>query len=104
MGRTVRTFFAMASVAAAVAAGATTAHADPASAMPSGAAPNCVDVDLTDGRLDDYVWVTNYCPYRLRLKVVLAFATDKPCDSYEPNTGRLYYWSYPGRFDGVVTC
>jgi len=68
------------------------------------AVPNCVWTSLNDSGYTDYLRVTNYCSYSLRIKVVLAFATDKSCLTFPAHTYRDYSWNYPGRFDKLVSC
>jgi hypothetical protein len=88
----------------------------PASARPAGSdsaatvaavaasVPNCVVTDLDDSGYTDYLTVFNGCNYAVRVKVVLAFHTDKPCATIGAHSIRSYSWKYPGRFDGLVSC
>lgn len=68
------------------------------------AVPGCVWTALNDSGYTDYLKVTNKCSYSVRIKVVLAFATDKPCYTFPAFTYRNYSWNYPGRFDKLVSC
>ena len=102
-------------MATVVAALVVLALAVPASARPAGpdsaataavaaAVPNCVVTDLNDSGYTDYLTVFNGCNYAVRVKVVLAFHTDKPCATIGADAIRSYSWKYPGRFDGLVSC
>jgi hypothetical protein len=73
----------------------------PASA---GVAPNCIKTSLNDRGFTDHLNVTNTCKGSQRIKVVLAFKTDKACRTIAPGTTARYEWSYPGRFDRLETC
>ncbi len=75
-----------------------------AGAAQAAIAPSCVKISLNDEGAVDYLTVTNNCDRELRLKVKLAYETDIACTTYYPGQYRSYSWTYPGRFDGVVTC
>jgi hypothetical protein len=92
------------------------ALAFPASARPAGSdsaatvaaaktrPPSCVTTSLNDSGYTDYLTVWNDCGYAVRVKVVLANHTDKPCYTIAAHSARSYSWKYPGRFDGLVNC
>ena len=67
-------------------------------------APSCVTTRLDDKGYTDYLWVTNHCRYNVRVKVVLAFATDRACRTIAPGATANYSWGYPGRFDRLESC
>ncbi len=73
----------------------------PASAQ---SAPSCVTTNLNDRGYTDHLRVTNGCKKSVRVKVVLAFKTDKACQTLSPGVSRDYQWSYPGRFDRLEAC
>ena len=75
-----------------------------AGAAQAATASSCVKISLNDEGALDYLTVTNNCNRELRLKVKLAFQTDFSCKNYKPGEAYRHRWSYPGRFDGVVTC
>jgi hypothetical protein len=68
------------------------------------AVPSCVWTYLDDSGSTDYLEVHNGCSSSVRVKVVLAFATDFACYTIAPGTYRWYTWGWPGRFDGLVDC
>ena len=68
------------------------------------AVPTCVETSLNDSGYTDYLTVWNRCSTDQRIKVVLAFATDKACLTVYAYGSRDYSWDYPGRFDGLVSC
>ncbi|WP_370013296.1 hypothetical protein UIS43_27920 (plasmid) [Nocardiopsis sp. LDBS0036] len=68
------------------------------------AVPNCVETSLNDSGWTDYLTVRNTCSYSVRVKVVLANATDFSCRTISSGGSRSYSWGYPGRFDGLVDC
>lgn len=88
----------------------------PASARPTGSdsaataaaakarPPSCVTTSLNDSGATDYLTVWNDCSYAVRVKVVLAYHTDFPCYTIGAHSARSYWWRYPGRFDGLVSC
>ena len=88
----------------------------PASARPAGSdsaataaaakarPPSCVTTSLNDSGATDYLTVWNDCSYAVRVKVVLAYHTDFPCYTIGAHSARSYWWRYPGRFDGLVSC
>ena len=88
----------------------------PASARPAGSdsaataaaaaasVPNCVDTYLDDSGYTDFLEVINNCDRNVRVKVVLANHTDKPCRTIVAYDYYDYTWKYPGRFDGLVSC
>lgn len=80
---------------------ATPAHATTSAMAP---APNCVRPDLDESGWTDYLTVTNTCGYYVRVKVVLANASDLACNGYDPGQSRSWRWGFPGRFDGLQTC
>ena len=85
---------------------ADTASADGAQSSTAAAAPPpaCVQTDLDDGRLSDTLTVINGCGSTVRVKVVLAFATDKSCTTLGPGEEAEFSWGFPGRFDRLDTC
>lgn len=68
------------------------------------AVPNCVTTRLDDRGFYDYLSVTNGCSTTQRVKVVLAFMTDIPCQTLRPGQTMAYRWGYPGRFDRLQSC
>lgn len=80
-----------------------TALEDPVPA-PLAAPPSCVWTRLDDDGATDYLEVHNDCGYTVRIKVVLAFATDRACQSIPSGTYHWWTWGYPGRFDKLETC
>jgi hypothetical protein len=75
-----------------------------ASAPDVAAVPSCVWTYLDDSGSTDYLEVHNDCSYSVRVKVVLAFATDFPCYTIGSGSYRWYTWGWPGRFDGLADC
>jgi P pilus assembly chaperone PapD len=67
-------------------------------------APSCVRPDLDESGWTDYLTVTNTCGYYVRVKVVLANASDLACNGYDSGQSRSWQWGFPGRFDGLQTC
>jgi hypothetical protein len=63
-----------------------------------------VTTSLNDSGATDYLTVWNDCSYAVRVKVVLAYHTDFPCYTIGAHSARSYWWRYPGRFDGLVSC
>ena len=94
-------------VALALAVPASARPAAPDSAAPAvkaTPAPDCVDTYLDDSGYIDFLEVINNCGRNLRIKVVLANHSDKPCRSIVAYDYYDYTWKYPGRFDGLVLC
>jgi hypothetical protein len=74
----------------------------PASAGP---APWCLGHKLDARGAKDKLWVWNSCRHTVSYKVRLANVPDLACRQLRPRGGTDYYqWSWPGRFDGLVTC
>ncbi|MDA0565884.1 hypothetical protein LG943_16415 [Streptomonospora sp. S1-112] len=97
---------ASALVAASILAGAAPAAAEttPQSAPRAASVPGCVVTSLDDSGTTDYLTVYNDCGYDVRVKVVLAHATDLSCQTIFSGTHRNYQWVWPGRFDRLDAC
>lgn len=70
----------------------------------AGTAPSCVSTKLYDAGFTDRLEVKNNCKNGVRVKVVLAFATDKACTYISPGRYGVFTWDYPGRFDRLESC
>jgi hypothetical protein len=69
------------------------------------AAPSCLTFKLNDRGVTDHLYVWNTCKTAQRYKVRLANRTDMPCSFKRPNSGATHWWwRFPGRFDGLVSC
>lgn len=66
--------------------------------------PPCVSSALDDSGFTDELIVFNRCGTNQRIKVVLAFHTDKPCTTVAADTTKSFSWNYPGRFDRLEKC
>jgi len=91
MRRTLTATIVAALVVLALALPASARPAGPDSAATAAAAaasvPRCVVTSLDDSGYTDYLTVFNGCSYAVRVKVVLAFHTDKPA----PRSGRTQF-------------
>ncbi|MBV2363342.1 hypothetical protein ACFPZ0_14145 [Streptomonospora nanhaiensis] len=93
-------------VAAGILAGAAPAAAEAGTptAPRAAAVPSCVTTSLNDDGATDYLTVRNGCSYSVRVKVVLANATDFACQSIPSGGSHNYQWPWPGRFDRLADC
>ncbi|MFE3455994.1 hypothetical protein ACFXKD_00500 [Nocardiopsis aegyptia] len=94
--------------ASALAVAGLLAWSAPAAAAPvpqaAASVPGCVETDLDDSGFTDELTVTNTCLYSVRVKVVLAYMSDTPCDTIRSGRSVTWTWGYPGRFDGLADC
>ncbi|GAA3557524.1 hypothetical protein GCM10022419_042720 [Nonomuraea rosea] len=85
----------------AVAAAALTLAPLPASA----AAPSCLTYKLNDKGFTDHLYVWNTCKGAQSFKVRLANGSDLPCTYDRPSSSpHHWWWRFPRRFDGLVSC
>ncbi|MGW8529118.1 hypothetical protein [Nocardiopsis sp. NPDC055824] len=103
LGKTTSAIAASALAAAGLLVWSTPAAAE-AAPQTAAAVPDCVETDLDDSGWRDTLAVTNDCSSSVRVKVVLAYATDLPCTTIPSGYTQNYSWGYPGRFDGLVDC
>ena len=68
------------------------------------AVPSCVTTSLDDDGWTDYLTVYNNCNHNVRVKVVLANASDFACRTIPAGGAHNYWWNYPGRFDRLADC
>jgi hypothetical protein len=74
-------------------------------APPAAAAvPGCVTTALNDTGGRDELTVYNNCSYSVRVKVVLANGSDAACRTIAARSSHNYWWNWPRRFDGLVSC
>ncbi|MEV4889201.1 hypothetical protein AB0K48_07425 [Nonomuraea sp. NPDC055795] len=67
--------------------------------------PSCVDYWVWTYRTAKYVTIANYCRYRVRIKVVIAWGPDSPCMTIAANGRASWRWARGHqRFDGLRKC
>ncbi|TMR24065.1 hypothetical protein ETD86_05955 [Nonomuraea turkmeniaca] len=96
-----RTSLAVLTVAGAASLGLAAA---PAQAATLGNVPGCVSVWSANGKVTKTGYAYNGCTYRVRMRIVWAWAPDGACTTVNP--GRQI-WSQKARghrFDGAKTC
>ncbi|MFG1703186.1 hypothetical protein ACFLIM_08330 [Nonomuraea sp. M3C6] len=89
-----------------IAAGAFAAAAVAMAPVPAqAAAPSCLTYSLDSSGFNDHLWVWNTCKGPKSFKVRLANGPDMPCTFKRPHSGAsTWWWPYPRRFDGLVSC
>ncbi|MEV4013646.1 hypothetical protein AB0J35_24390 [Nonomuraea angiospora] len=89
-----------------LAAGAFAAAAIAVSPAPAqAAAPSCLTYTLDDRGAQDELYVWNTCKHPVSYKVKLANGPDLHCTYKAPNSGHdRWWWRWPRRFDGLVSC
>ncbi|MFC9084931.1 hypothetical protein [Nocardiopsis dassonvillei] len=103
LGKTTSAIAASVLAAAGLLAWSAPAAAAPVSQV-AASVPSCVETDLDDSGFTDELTVTNTCFYSVRVKVVLAYMSDTPCDTIRSGRSVTWSWGYPGRFDGLAEC